>query len=816
MNSDWNSLPIDSRLKTAIDGSLGFKKMTAVQTAVIPIFLKNKDVTVEAVTGSGKTLAFLIPLIEYAIRTNCKFMQDDNSDDEECSVASKMRHQIYAIIVSPTRELAAQTHSVLKKLVMHESLKNSINVSCQLFVGGCSLTDDEHKFNNYGGNIIVATPGRLSDLLERSKKIHSSVRSHLNFLILDEADLLLQMGFDRQLSSILTYLPKQRRTGLFSATQTKQLEQLIRAGLRDPVKIEIREKKRPSDPTTTSTSTNRSTTTSDQGEQGKKNKKDKRAVSDITKSLEEDSDISSVQSHFSAKNKMCNTNGYQSLRVTEDGGLGLSLTQNPAASNQSESSGTLTTTATVGVANNLQISSNLSNFYVTLSTYADKLTCLINIIKGNLCNDKSLSGQPGCSNNKIIIFFSSCAQVDYFEMVIRHFMTHSSRTSNSNSGSLVPVKEQHSSTTTLTSTGTEQRNKRKKKNSKSSGRQSKGSSTDECIPVLKLHRKLNKKRKCIFGQFSRESEAILLCTDIASRGIDINNVNWVIHFDLPNTVPDFIHRSGRSGHQVGIQGNSLLLCLPHETSFVNVCQQKGILVKPLDSSQKFNISLTSGLTRIPQINEFIAGKDQIDKRNKADELRETTDSHASRDFSPDVISVIEWMKEEARKDADFYFAGMQAFVSFVRTYSCKNILSPTLFQELDVMSLVDSFGLIRFPVMPEFKKKEKDYIEQMKKSRFFRPSDHQTAIKFQKELQIRKKGNDANEERKKSLTQRREKQSKRQKIRNKIHNTKLTGKRKKDIINDMDIQELNEDARIVKKLKRRKISQSDFDRHFGI
>lgn len=96
------------------------------------------------------------------------------------------------------------------------------------------------------GNIIIATPGKLETMLEKPQhglNLAASVRS-LEVLVLDEADQLLDLGFEASINTILSYLPKQRRTGLFSATQTDELENLIRAGLRNPVRVNVKEKKR--------------------------------------------------------------------------------------------------------------------------------------------------------------------------------------------------------------------------------------------------------------------------------------------------------------------------------------------------------------------------------------------------------------------------------------------------------------------------------------------------------------------------------------------------------------------------------------------
>ncbi|KAF2896552.1 hypothetical protein ILUMI_09602 [Ignelater luminosus] len=231
MRKSWEELDVSLHgdVKNAIS-SLNFPTMTPVQAATIPLLLNMKDVAAQAVTGSGKTLAFLIPLLELLKRRG----------NEEGWKPNK----VGAIVISPTRELAIQTHAVLLQLL--RSVKGLTQV---LLVGGNSVEQDVQQIKKNGMNIIVCTPGRLEDLLMRNKDLNLplAVKS-LEFLILDEADRLLDLGFQNCLDNILSYLPRQRRTGLFSATQTKEVQALIRAGLRNPVTVTVTEKATQSTP----------------------------------------------------------------------------------------------------------------------------------------------------------------------------------------------------------------------------------------------------------------------------------------------------------------------------------------------------------------------------------------------------------------------------------------------------------------------------------------------------------------------------------------------------------------------------------------
>ena len=155
------------------------------------------------------------------------------------------------------RELATQIHEVISKIC-----QKSNYFQCILFVGGTSITDNYHQYSTTGGNIITGTPGRILDFKNRyndiEQKHHQQQNQHhhnqsnnninnnynifrkLEVLILDEADTLLDMGFKETINQILEYLPKQRRTGLFSATQNKEVRELIRAGLRNPCLISVK------------------------------------------------------------------------------------------------------------------------------------------------------------------------------------------------------------------------------------------------------------------------------------------------------------------------------------------------------------------------------------------------------------------------------------------------------------------------------------------------------------------------------------------------------------------------------------------------
>jgi len=367
----WHELNIDAAILSAITEVFQFHDLTPVQEHSIPLFLTCKDVAVEAVTGSGKTLAFVVPMLNKILKSG----------------AALKDNKILGIIISPTQELALQTDDVVKRFSTHIS-----QIKTCVFVGGHSLPEeDEQKFKSDGGNIIIATPGRIEKCLERL----APYLKELEMLVLDEADMLLRLGFQKSLTTILTRLPKQRRTGLFSATQTDQVEDLIRAGLRNPYRVTVKQK----------------------------------------------------------------FNDQRQIQKTP---------------------------------------LSLNNYYICCDA-AQKCSSLISFLR---CNKDA----------KKMLFFSTCAAVEYFGKIISTIF----------------------------------------KNTK----------------VLLLHGKMKRKREDVFSEFRKMSRGVLVCTSVLARGIDVPGVDWVLQYDPPREPEEFVHRCGRTA-RMGCKGNALLFLLPNEMAYVN-------------------------------------------------------------------------------------------------------------------------------------------------------------------------------------------------------------------------------------------------------
>lgn len=200
----FEDLKLSEKTMKAIQ-EMGFTKMTNIQRSAIPPLLAGKDVLGAAKTGSGKTLAFLIPAIE--ILSSLRF---------------KPRNGTGVIVVSPTRELALQIFGVARELMKYHSQTYGI------VIGGANRRAEVEKLTK-GVNLLIATPGRLLDHLLNTKFVFKNLKS----LIIDEADRILEVGFEDEMRQIVKVLSNEnRQTMLFSATQTTKVEDLARISLR--------------------------------------------------------------------------------------------------------------------------------------------------------------------------------------------------------------------------------------------------------------------------------------------------------------------------------------------------------------------------------------------------------------------------------------------------------------------------------------------------------------------------------------------------------------------------------------------------------
>ena len=382
-------LPLSKRTQEGLKAA-GYASPTEIQRAAIPLALRGRDVLGAAKTGSGKTLAFLVPVLEHLWSE--RWTPDDG---------------IGALVISPTRELAYQTFEVLRQVGSHHDF------SAGLVIGGKSLQSEQECIQRT--NIVVCTPGRLLQHMDETVNFHCS---SLKVLVLDEADRILDLGFQRTVNAIVDNLPAERQTLLFSATQTKSVRDLARLSLHDPEYVAVHE-----------------------------------------------------HSQTSTPHKLV-----QSYLVCE---------------------------------------------------LPQKLDTLYSFIKSHL-------------TSKIIIFMSSCKQVKFTYEAFRRMRP-----------------------------GT---------------------------PLMALYgRQKQLKRVGIYNDFCRKKSAVLLCTDIAARGLDFPAVDWVVQLDCPEDANTYIHRVGRTARYEK-DGKALLFLLPsEEEGMLEALQAKKIPIQSIRVNPKKTISIEKKL-----------------------------------------------------------------------------------------------------------------------------------------------------------------------------------------------------------------------------
>src|SRR5438552_686820 len=210
----FDVLSLDDKLLRAV-ADQGYATMTPIQAKAIPIVLAGRDVMGAAQTGTGKTAAFSIPLLQ-------KMLHHENAS------TSPARHPVRALVLAPTRELADQVAANVKAYARHTLLRSTV------VFGGIDMKPQTAELKR-GVEVLIATPGRLLDHIESK----NCSLNQVEYVVLDEADRMLDIGFLPDLQRILSYLPKARQTLLFSATFSPEIKRLAESYLQDPVLVEV-------------------------------------------------------------------------------------------------------------------------------------------------------------------------------------------------------------------------------------------------------------------------------------------------------------------------------------------------------------------------------------------------------------------------------------------------------------------------------------------------------------------------------------------------------------------------------------------------
>ena len=215
----FNSLGLDTKIVEAVN-ALRFSQPTEIQQQAIPKILAGKDIMGSAQTGTGKTASFVLPILQkWLVKSNLK---------NDVIEPKKGRRPIYALILAPTRELAAQIGDNIR------DYSRFLPIRSLVVFGGVSINPQMMKLRG-GVDILVATPGRLLDLVQKNAVDLKTVK----VLVLDEADRMLDMGFIHDIRRVITKLPKKRQNLMFSATFSNAVTQLAHTLLNSPETLAV-------------------------------------------------------------------------------------------------------------------------------------------------------------------------------------------------------------------------------------------------------------------------------------------------------------------------------------------------------------------------------------------------------------------------------------------------------------------------------------------------------------------------------------------------------------------------------------------------
>lgn len=429
---------------------MGFEVPTQIQAQAIPVVLAGRHVLVNAATGTGKTIVYLAPIIHLLQMYEPRIQRSDGT---------------FALVLVPTRELCMQVYGVLEKLLhrFHWIVPGYV-------MGGENRAKEKARLRK-GISILIATPGRLLDHL---KNTQSFVYTNLRWIIFDEADRILELGFGKAVEEILDFLGSRqndsvckegkgvritkfsRQNILLSATLNEKVNQLANISLEDPVMIGL-----------------------------------------------DDKYNSSVQLNPSISN-------FALLASGMDGDL---QHRDALPSNSLES---------------YNLPSQLIQRYVKVSC-GSRLVVLLSILKSLF--EREIS-------QKIVVFFSTCDAVDFHYSLISEFRWSPDLQAELNQKqAFVRCK------------------------------------------AFRLHGNMeHDDRRKAFQGFSCEKSALLLCTDVAARGLDFPKVRCIIQYDSPGEASEYVHRVGRTA-RLGAKGEALLFLQPVEVDYLHDLQLHGVSLK---------------------------------------------------------------------------------------------------------------------------------------------------------------------------------------------------------------------------------------------
>ncbi|KAG2379070.1 hypothetical protein C9374_007708 [Naegleria lovaniensis] len=477
-------------LISTLTKSMNLKHLTKIQSRAMNPILSKSNVLMKSETGSGKTLAYLIPMIQmlYQHSLEQKITREDGT---------------FAIIMAPTRELCLQVDKVLKKITC-----NLPYLVCGGIMGGEKRKSEKERLRK-GITILVATPGRLEDHL---KSTQSFKCDQLKYLILDEADILLDFGFEQKVKNIYNMIVERKFNSLNQTSSQTTREDISNS------------------------------------------------IQKILVSATLHSKIQTLAQNIDIMNALYVGYGSNGEFIEKS----YNLLTDKLPSNVFTIPAHLTQYYMI-VPSQFRL--------VMLAGFLREKTTETNFENDSLGSSNDHAATP---SGKIIVFLSCCDSVEfhyhfftYFQTrykFMREYVTNTFKKKKHQSGSsdqgITTNHTQHVDAISNTET-TQYRQAVKYENGEPLIR----------VPIFKLHGDIDQKeRTLIYKQFSESKEGILFCTDVAARGLDLPSVKWIVQYDPPGNPKEYLHRIGRTA-RMGVQGNAIMFLHPHEELYKKLLEK---------------------------------------------------------------------------------------------------------------------------------------------------------------------------------------------------------------------------------------------------
>ena len=529
--TDFNIHPF---MISNLEQNMQITKMTIVQQKAIPQILSGKDVLIRSQTGSGKTLAYALPIVEFLHRIRPKLNRNSG---------------LKALIVVPTRELALQTYECFLKLI-----KSFTWIVPGYLAGGEKRKAEKARLRK-GCNILVSTPGRLLDHIKRTAALKLS---DVKYFVLDEADRMFDMGYEKDISSIVSALkvstPNENteydamkifQRNVKKVFTDEDIDQMAtNADSEQEVKTDNHDDSIESnkDAGSESEDTNdeekqtyhsSSDNDSDEGEPYVKSKKlDKQKAISGPVNKKKSSELKNSTEKEEDNNDSVNESGRQTIllsatltqSVEKLAGLAMN---HPVFVDAAKENLEITGGDATDLNEDLIVPQSVTQSYIVTPPKLRMVT-----LSACIAGKCQSHGQ-----HKILIFMATQDMVDYHTEILSSVLTKPADEDDDDSDPLVDVE------------------------------------------FFRLHGNMTQKERTdVFKTFRQANSGVLLCTDVAARGLDMPKVDCVVQYTGPTSARDYVHRIGRTA-RVGSSGSAVIFLIPSEIDFVRMLESRRIRIK---------------------------------------------------------------------------------------------------------------------------------------------------------------------------------------------------------------------------------------------